>query len=199
MEEETLYTGFQRIIIGFHSYAIYVGKFIFPWIMSPLYPYPSIILPELYVSALLLVVSIIGIVWAFRRGMTQLVFGWAFFFVNFIFVSQIVGAGQGFLADRFTYVAYFGFFVLLAAFTEGSLFGTKTNENTLIAVKNGENSANPPSSIARIGFMIYVVICLFITFQQTKVWNNGENLWTKALEYDDKATTAWMNRALYYR
>jgi protein O-mannosyl-transferase len=207
VEDEKLYTGFERIIIGFHTYAVYVGKFIFPWIMSPLYPYPSIILPEFYISALLLVVSIIGIVWAYRRGMTMLVFGWVFFFVNFIFVAQIVGAGQGFLADRFTYVPYFGFFLLLAAYTEGSLFEIKNYKLKIngeaLSVDNQQlnanNSANSPSSIAKIAFVVYAVICLFLTFQQTKVWNNGENLWTKAIEFDDRSATAWMNRALYYR
>jgi protein O-mannosyl-transferase len=199
-EEDTLYTGFERIIIGFHTYAVYVGKFIFPWIMSPLYPYPSVILPEFYISSLLLVVSIIGIFWAYRRGMTMLVFGWVFFFVNFIFVAQIVGAGQGFLADRFTYIPYFGFFTLLAAYTEGSLFRIKNDTLNIDNHRfNANNNTNPPSSIAKIVFMVYAIVCLFLTFQQTKVWNNGENLWSKAIEYDNRSTTAWMNRALYYR
>lgn len=208
VEGQTLYTGFERVIIGFHSYAIYVAKFIFPWIMSPLYSYPSAIPATFYGTSLLLVVSIIGTVWAFRRGMTTLVFGWFFFFVNFIFVAQIVGAGQGFLADRFTYIPYFGFFILLAAYTEGSLFRVindkfKINNNAL-SIDNGafnveSNSNRAPSSVAKIAFILYAFICLFLTFNQTKVWNNSENLWTKALEYDENAATPWQNRALYYR
>ena len=208
VEDKVLfYSAFDRIIVGFHTYAIYVGKFIFPWIMSPLYPYPSTILPEYYATSLLLVASIIGIIWAFRRGMTVLVFGWVFFFVNFIFVAQIVGAGQGFLADRFTYIPYFGFFILLAAYTEGVL-GIKNqkskNEDDVMAVKN--TALNPPfsgqraqSSAIKFGFILYAILCLFLTFQQTKVWNNSGELWTKALSYDDNATTAWQNRALYFR
>ena len=207
-DEQVLYTGFERVIIGFHSYAIYVAKFIFPWIMSPLYSYPAAIPATFYGTSLLLVASIVGIIWAFRRGMTTLVFGWVFFFVNFIFVAQIVGAGQGFLADRFTYVPYFGFFLLLAAYTEGSLFQNKKDEfkinDDALSVDNGVfsdkiNSNKAPSSVAQIGFMAYALLCLFLTFNQTKVWNNSENLWTKALEYDENAATPWQNRALYYR
>ncbi len=204
VEDEKLYNGFERIIIGFYTYAVYVGKFIFPWIMSPLYPYPSVILPEFYVGSLLLVASIGGIIWAYRKGMVNLVFGWLFFFVNFIFVSQIVGAGQGFLADRFTYVSYFGFFILLAAYTEGVLGATKTSMNTddstaSKGIFSRISTQDTPSSPVKLVFMGYALLCFFLTFKQTKVWNNGENLWTKALEYEEKAATAWQNRALYFR
>jgi protein O-mannosyl-transferase len=192
-DDAVLYSGFERLAIGFHTYAVYVGKFIFPWVMSPLYPYPSPMPTEFYVSSLLLVASIGGIIWAFRRGMTVLVFGWVFFFVNFIFVAQIVGAGQAFLADRFTYIPYFGFFILLAAFTEGSLFSIKKEQSD---IREGETA---PRSTVKIGFMIYALICLFLTFQQTKVWNNNENLWGKVIEYDVRAAVAWQNRALHFR
>jgi protein O-mannosyl-transferase len=199
-DDITLYSGFGRLVIGFHTYAVYLGKFILPWIMSPLYPYPDVIPTAFYLSSLLLVASIVGIIWAFRQGMTNLVFGWVFFFVNYIFVSQIVAAGQGFLADRFTYVPYFGFWILLAAYTEGVLF--KRSDNKLLdnSGKIGILSAqNEQSTAIKLSIMVYAVVCLFMTFQQTRVWNNCESLWTKALEYDDRATTAWLNRALYFR
>lgn len=202
-QTETLYSPIERLVIGFHSYAVYVGKFIYPWIMSPLYPYPGTIPTEFYLTSLLFIASVIGIVWAFKRGMTVLVFGWVFFFVNFIFLAQIVGAGQGFLADRFTYIPYFGFFVLLAAYTEGVLFRIKKEklkiEEQPSAFLSGNNDNKMPSSLVKYGFMAYALLCFVMTFQQTKVWQNGETLWTKALEYDDRATTAWENRGIYFR
>jgi protein O-mannosyl-transferase len=199
-DNKILYTGFERLIIGFHSYAIYVGKFIFPWIMSPLYPYPAAIPSVFYLTSLLFVASVAGIVWAYRRGMTVLVFGWVFFFVNYIFVAQIVGAGQGFLADRFTYVPYFGFFLILAAYTEGSLFSKNKNEAVLDNVEFSLNTTQKaPNSLVKYGFMAYAALCLVLTFQQTKVWNNGESLWEKAIEYDYGSATAWQNRALSFR
>jgi protein O-mannosyl-transferase len=199
-DDNVLYSGFGRVIIGFHTYTVYLGKFILPWIMSPLYPYPDVLPVEYYLSSLLLVASIVGIVWAFRRGMTHLVFGWIFFFVNYIFVSQIVAAGQGFLADRFTYVAYFGFFVILAAYTEGVLFDHSDNKLMGNLGKTSLlNTSNEQSTAMKLGFMVYAIVCLFMTFQQTRVWNNGDTLWTKALEYDDRAATAWQNRGLYFR
>jgi protein O-mannosyl-transferase len=203
LDDEKMYNGFERIIIGFYSYAVYLGKFIFPWAMSALYPYPSVIPPEFYVFSLLLVASIAGIIWAYRKGMTYLVFGWVFFFVNFIFVSQIVGAGQGFLADRFTYIAYLGFFLILAAYTEGSFFSRKKDgADSEIASKGvfGRISTQEsPSSLVKFAYIGYALVCFFMTYQQTKSWNNSGTLWTKALEFDDRSSTAWQNRALYYR
>ena len=203
-QTETFYTFYERLVIGFHSYAVYIGKFIFPWIMSPLYPYPATIPTTFYLTSLLFIASVIGIVWAFKRGMTILVFGWAFFFVNFIFLAQIVGAGQGFLADRFTYIPYFGFFILLAAYTEGVLFKIKNEELKINEDKKGvfeykNSDRKAPSSRVKYGFMAYALFCFFTTFQQTKVWQNGETLWTKALEYDENSTTALENRGIYFR
>ena len=206
-QDKDLFSFFERILIGFHTYAVYVGKFIFPWIMSPLYPYPETIPATFYLTSLLLIASVAGIVWAYRQGMTLLVFGWTFFFVNFIFLAQIVGAGQGFLADRFTYVPYFGFFVILAAYTEGVLFaknqkpqgniGGETIDKTPTNALNLNRQA--PSSIVKYAFIAYAILCFFMTFNQTKVWQNGGNLWSKALEYDNNSATAWQNRALYFR
>ena len=203
-QSDTLYTFLERLIIGFHSYAVYVGKFVFPWIMSPLYPYPATIPTEFYLTSLLFIASVVGIIWAFKRGMTVLVFGWVFFFVNFIFLAQIVGAGQGFLADRFTYIPYFGFFVLLAAYTEGVLFkgikkGKLKIQGETTTFVNESMVRKVPSSVVKYGFMAYALLCFIMTFQQTKVWQNGDTLWTKALEYDDRATTAWENRGIYFR
>jgi protein O-mannosyl-transferase len=201
-DDVTLYSGFGRIIIGFYTYAVYLGKFIFPWVMSPLYPYPTELPLEFYAFSLLFVASIAGIIWAYRKGMTHLVFGWVFFFVNFIFVAQIVAAGQGFLADRFTYISYLGFFFILAAYTEGSLFSRKMDDtNAEIATKGvfGRISTQEsPTSFVKTAFVGYALMCFIMTFNQTKVWNNGEVLWTKALEVADKSATAWQNRARYY-
>ena len=177
-EDTVLYNGLERIVIGFHTYAVYVGKCIFPWVMSPLYAYPATISADMYINSLLLIASFVGIVWAYRKGFTVLVFGWIFFFVNFIFVAQIVGAGQGYLADRFTYVPYFGFFLIFAFYTEGVL---------------------ARSFMAQLAFSLYVIACFYTTFTHVKTWKNSDTLWTQALEYDAKSTTAWRNRALFFR
>jgi tetratricopeptide (TPR) repeat protein len=179
------YSFFERLLVGFYSYATYVGKLIYPWIMSPIYPYPYPVPASFYGAPIILIASVVGIWHAFKKGWTRVVFGWVFFFVNFIFVSQIVGAGQGFLADRFTYVPYFGFFVIIAALTEG--------------VFTAEKKEKDVSAVAKFGFAAYALVMTILCWNQVMIWQNSQNLWTKALEYDKKSTTAWLNRGLYFR
>ena len=189
------YTIFEKMTIGFYTYLIYMGKCIYPWAMSPIYPFPKEVTAGYYASSLFFIASAVAVWYAYRKGWSKLVFGWLFFFVNYIFVSQIVQAGQGYLADRFTYVPYFGFFIILASFTEGGLF-----------VATGDRQQIPEGSLGekvdwkmKIAVAGYLLILFFTTVSQVNIWKNGETLWTHAISFDDKIPTAWQNRALIYR
>jgi len=113
LDQVTEYTFLERIMVGGYSYIIYLAKFIFPYEMSPLYPYPSTIGWQFYAGTALLVPILTGLYYAFKQKQTALLFGLAFFTFNVMFMLQVVGAGQGFTADRFTYVPYFGLFFLV--------------------------------------------------------------------------------------
>ncbi|MBL7817243.1 MAG: tetratricopeptide repeat protein [Saprospiraceae bacterium] len=186
------YSIFEKIAVGFYTYLIYLGKCVYPWAMSPIYPFPKEISVGFYASSLFFIASLVGIWYAFRKGWTTLVFGWIFFFVNYIFVSQIVQAGQGYLADRFTYIPYFGFFVIMAVLTEGGLFKTKEENESEKMDKNVDWKV-------KVALAGYALLLFFTTYNQVKVWENGETLWTHAINFDDKIPTAWQNRALIYR
>jgi protein O-mannosyl-transferase len=170
---------FERLIVACHSFTIYVAKCVFPWQMLPIYPYPPTIPVYFYATALLFIASVVGVLWAYRKGWVNIVFAWLFFFVNFIFVSQLVGAGQGFLADRFTYVGYFGFFFL--------------------AVKLSEKLTKKNKDYIKYGGIAYLLVCAFMTFNQVQVWKNGETLWTHQLEYIPQAVGGWQNRGVWFR
>ena len=203
------YSILEKIVIGFYTYMVYFGKFIYPWAMQPLYPFPKEITGGFYAGILFFIASVVGVWFAHRKGWMTIVFGWAFFIVNYIFVSQIVQAGQGYLADRFTYVPYFGFFIILAAFTEGSLFkNAKSNEqdakgNEQDAKSNMQeakgNAVENVNWMMKLGFVAYALILFFTTYNQVKIWKDGETLWTHTIEMDSKIPTAYQNRALIYR
>jgi protein O-mannosyl-transferase len=203
------YSVFEKIAVGFYTYLIYLGKCIYPWAMSPLYPFPKVVDAPFYASSLFFIASVVGIWYAYRKGWTTLVFGWVFFFVNYIFVSQIVQAGQGYLADRFTYVPYFGFFIILASFTEGGLLKEAKDKGQEAKDKGQEAKDKGQAANDKLGENVdwkmkicvagYLLILFFTTFNQVKIWKDGETLWTHALGYDDKIPTAYQNRALVYR
>jgi protein O-mannosyl-transferase len=171
------YTLLDRLCVGAYAFVVYIGKFIFPWQMSPLYPYEQKLPTEIYLAPLGFFAAVGLLWWAFKQNWRVVVFGWVFFFVNFIFVSQIVGAGQAFIADRFTYIPYFGGFFILVKLTEGYL------EKTGI----------------KIAFLAYLILCFSMTYNQITIWKNSETLWTYVLQFYKNAAVPWNNRGIYYR
>ncbi len=95
-------------MIGGYSLGLYLVKFIFPYIMSPLYPYPATLPVDSLYRAVCGDRYSRHVIIAYKKDWRPIVFGILFFIVNVMFVLQIIGAGQGYLADRFTYIPYIG-------------------------------------------------------------------------------------------
>ncbi len=119
LDSTTTFNFFERLLIGAYSFCIYGIKLIFPYEMSPLYPYPAKMPWPVYLAPLGVLATLYWFYVAFKKNWRAQVFGLAFFAFNIFFVLQILGAGQGYKADRFTYIPYFGLFFMAAyAFQE---------------------------------------------------------------------------------
>jgi protein O-mannosyl-transferase len=171
----------DRLFIGAYSLGVYLIKAIVPFSLSAIYPYPARLTPEFYLAP----VGIVALLWFIwtqhRRGNHAVVFGFAFFAVNIVFVLQILGAGQGFLADRFPYVAYLGLFFI----------GAKLLEKAL-ADKSW-------SSFAQGAAAIYVGVFAVVTWNQCSVWRDGETLWTAVMKKYPSDPLAYGQRGFWYR
>ncbi len=182
-EENVIFSLPERFLIGSYSLCTYLGKFIFPWKMSPLYPYPQTLSTLFYVAPLGFIAFLGIILRAYQKDIRWLVFGLAFFFLNIVFVLQFLGAGQGFLADRFTYIPYFGLFFILA-------YGLNYLMNNKPNLKNG----------ILIFAVIYLLIFAGMTWKQNGIWKNGETLWTQVIESNnDKSSLPYRNRGYYLK
>jgi len=177
----TNFNFFQRLFVGSYSYLIYLVKFIYPYEMSPLYPYPAEFENIFYLSALPFFALIGGLYYAWKKGLKEWVFGFVFFTVNVMFVLQIVGAGQGFIADRFTYVPYFGLFFIAAYY-----FGKLDFKKTLGKVIAG-------------AVALYMGLFAFMSFNQVDIWSNSYSLWTHTIGLYPKTKVTWGNRANWLR
>lgn len=182
INDETTYDFTQRLFIGSYSLGVYLVKFIFPYEMSPLYPYPGK-LPTIVYFGPLAVVAVAAITWiAWRKDWRALVFGVLFFVFNVMFVLQVVGAGQGFLADRFTYMPYLGL-MFLAAWAAQALL-----------------QARPSSArVLSIAFGVYMLLFSWMTWRQNEVWQDSDTLWTHVLKYYDRTPLPFRNRANFRR
>lgn len=179
---DVTYPFWQRIFIGSYSYLVYLVKAVIPYELSPLYPYPPS-MPAYFYPTIILVPIVGYLGWmAYQKSWKVLGFSLFFFTFNIIFLLQILGAGQGFIADRFTYIAYYGLFFG---------FGWMLDK---LATKSGTGNV----LASGIGILV-IAAYSFMTYKQVAIWENSGTLWTHVLKYYDKTTLPFGNRANYYR
>lgn len=181
LEATATFPLWQRLFVGSYSFMIYLVKAIIPFQMSPLYPYPANLPGIYYPTIVILPATLYALFQGFKRNWIVFIFGLSFFIFNIVFLLQILAAGQGLIADRFTYIAYFGLFFLFGFLLEKGIASQKFK---MLAIM-----------IASLATIFYI----FTTLNQVKIWENSATLWTHVLKYYDKITTPYGNRANYYR
>lgn len=173
----------DKLCIGAYSYCIYLYKLILPYPMSPLYSYSKTLPWTVYAAPVWFAMLFFTIVRAWKNEKRVWVFGFLFFTVNILFVLQVFAAGQGFMADRFTYVAYFGLFAIIAYYFD--TFSKKENSKGKIYAALG---------------LITIVFGLW-TIRQIRIWKDGETLWTHVINMKEAnkefSTLPYANRGKY--
>jgi tetratricopeptide (TPR) repeat protein len=179
LETNTVLPLIQRVFIGAYTLCVYLIKAVFPYQMSAIYPIPAKLTLLFYASALL-VILLAFLIYKSGRHRKTLIFGSLFFLFNVIFMLQIVGAGQAFLADRFTYLAYIGLFYLIA-WALNFLYISKWKTYVIFSG------------------LIYLAVLGTATWKRTQVWKNSETLFSDVIRKYPKATFAYNNLGVYYR
>ena len=181
----TNYSFLDRLCIGAYSFCTYVYKAVFPWPMSPLYAYPKQLPWTVYAAPLGFLAACLAVWWAWKKGLRTWVFGVAFFFFNVMFLLQIFAAGQGFLADRFTYVAYFGFFAIAAYYVD-----------VLLKIEGYKGKVQVAMGVIAVVFGLWTV-------RQIGVWKDGYTLWTHVMSQDEgkkeRSSLPYWNRGQFLR
>lgn len=179
LETDSILPFFQRFFIGSFSLLVYIVKTIVPWEMSPIYPFPAK-LSWMHFASLPVALGLAFLIWKMKRHRKTVVFGFLFFLVNIAFVLQVVGAGQGYLADRFTYLPYIGLFLIIAYLLEKASTG---NLKIPIFIATG----------------IFIIILGSLTAKQLAVWENSKTLFTQVIKEYPKVSVAHNNLGKFYR
>jgi len=179
--DHTLYPFYGRLAIGAFSLLVYLVKWVVPFEMLPLYAYPLKLSWYIYASFVPALLFLF-LIWKWHKQQKRaLVFGLVFFLFNVMFMLQILGAGQGYLADRFTYIPYLGLF-----FVMGYAYDFWKNNHSL-----------------KLFLSVFSVLYLFVMFivckKQIEIWKDGEALWTRVIESSQRAPLPYVNRAIFYR
>jgi tetratricopeptide (TPR) repeat protein len=183
MGDVARYTLTERLAFASYGIVGYLVKLLAPVKLSALYPYPRGEPPSAFLLGPVIVLGVALVtLWCVRRS-KLVVFGMAFYFVNIVLVLQFVSVGQAIMADRYSYLAYFG-----PLFIIGVLCGKAADRATV------------GSRYALVaGLCVCAVLCVYLTFERCKVWESSEVLWTDVLKKQPESHVAHYNRGVYYR
>src|SRR6478735_8553476 len=175
-----IYPLWTRFFFACYTIMIYTARFFVPYPLSAFHPYPSadslglpILLSPIFMIALLI------LLWLKRKD-KLIVFSLLFFIVNLLLVVQFVSIGLTIVSERYTYVPYIGL-SFLAGIWLNKYFDSKS-----------------ASFIKAIPFIIGIIFG-FISFQRTKVWKDGDTLWSDVVKHYPDAATPRSNYADYLR
>lgn len=172
------YSFMERIQLGSYALNMYVFKFFAPLKLSSFYPYPDSPFNFWVAAAPLILISLLGLVgWKFKTNKNVL-FGILFFLVSLALLIQLVTVGSTIISERYTYLAYVGlsisvYFLIIA-------MAPKTQHQIIL-------------------WAIPLIALSMLSFNRTKVWKNGETLWTDAIEKFPQVAGSWGGRGVYYR
>jgi len=174
------YPLWSRFFFACYTIMIYAARFFVPYPLSAFHPYPSI--DALGLPVLLspiFIISLLILLWLKRKD-KLLVFSLLFFIVNLLLVVQFVSIGLTIVSERYTYIPYIGLSFLLGMWLNKYLESTSA------------------TFIKAIPFIIGIIFG-FISFQRTKVWKDGDTLWTDVVKHYPDAATPRSNHADYLR
>jgi len=104
---------FMRLANALTSYAKYIVMLVHPADLAVFYPYNRFISPWEVGGSIILLLGISAIcIWQIRRR-PFLIVGWLWFLGTLVPVIGFLQVGSQSLADRYTYVPYFGLFIML--------------------------------------------------------------------------------------
>lgn len=186
-----LFDFFQRFLFASYGFCMYVLKAFIPVAQTSYYPYP-IISPNgglpfiLYLFPLIaLLLSGLPLYLSYRSGENNfrvVIFGLCFYFFNMILVSQIIGAGPNIMAERYTYICYFGIFFPCTFFIYKLFQRGRMVKNIIITASS-----------------LYVLLFCILCYERTLVWHDSGTLWTEVIkQYPHRIVKAYNNLGNYY-
>lgn len=154
----------ERWVNAILSYAKYVAMLFYPANLAVWYPYDRNV-PTSYVfaAAVLLIIITSLCVWQVQTR-KYLLMGWLWFLGTLVPVIGIVQVGSQSMADRYTYVPYFGIFIMLV-WGVGDLF----------------KKFELDQKIALALFGVAIIIFAVVSYDQTSRWRDNETLYKHAL------------------
>lgn len=157
-----LWTRFENALV---SYAVYLEKVVVPLQLAPLYPYKGVSLSVWVVvvsGAVLIGVTIMS---ARLRNSRYLIVGWLWYLGILVPMIGLVQVGEQSMADRYTYIAAIGIFVMI-----------------VWGVTDWASAKELSRNILAISGLLVLVALSTLTHFQEAYWHDSFALWTHAID-----------------
>jgi tetratricopeptide (TPR) repeat protein len=153
-----------RLKNAIYSYAVYLGKAIWPSHLAVFYPHPKGSLsPTVVLLAATILVVISAAVWRFRAR-KYLMFGWLWFLGTMFPMIGVVQSGRQGMADRYAYIPFIGIFIAV-----------------IWLLSEGAARIRLKESVTLAGFAAVFFAYLCVTEIQIGYWKNSYTLFAHAL------------------
>ncbi|RRB06704.1 tetratricopeptide repeat protein [Larkinella rosea] len=160
-------------VYGSYGFMMYLVKLVAPFRLAAFYPYPENVKniePQHWLGPIVFLLVTGFAVWQFVTAKTErqrlLVFGMGFFLITILLVLQFMTVGAAIMADRYSYLSYFGLIFLI-------VYG--------LYLLTGQSAS--ALRLSTMGLSGFAVLCFYLTARQVRVWKNTETLWLNALQF----------------
>jgi protein O-mannosyl-transferase len=180
----------QKLLISSYAFTMYTFKAFYPANLCNFYPFPNLTsgyyLPTIFyytpISATLIIFIPLFLARKNNDLLRVVLFGLGFYFANLVFILQFLSAGTTIMAERYSYVSYFGLIFMLIYFAHWLWLKNKTYHVVIVGTLS-----------------VICIICGYLSHERTKVWHNPETLWTNVIAMDGTETSVgYLNLGSYY-
>ena len=173
------FTPLQRVAFPTYGHMVYVWRLFAPTGLGAFYPYPTpaeAAHPKYVLSILFFAGTIALAVWSVRRA-RPVAFGIGWYLLAILPLLQWIPVGASMLADRMTYLAYAGLFLLLATGFTALLERYRSMAAALWAV------------VVVISAMLFA-----LTTRQVETWRDSEALWSHVIQLHPRSDAGYISR-----
>jgi len=180
LAEVSPFTPYQRVAFPAYGNLMYVVKLFLPTGLRAFYAYPPTVSasyrPEYFLGMAFLLAMAGATVLAFRRSRLA-AFGLGWYFVTLLPVMQWIPVGSAIMADRYTYLPYFGLFLILI----GGLDALVDRRPSLRAPIWGACA-------------LFAAALAVLGIRQVATWKDTEALWSNVIRHDPESGKAYAAR-----
>jgi Flp pilus assembly protein TadD len=177
--------GVPQFLFATYGLMKYIFMLFIPTGLSAIHPYPATVEGTtrmlIYASPAVFVFLAGLVIWSLKFS-RQIAFGFGFSIVNLLLVIQVIPVGEAYMAERYTYMAYFGLLYIL------------------VHLANSVRKKTQNIGLSKYYWAVsifFVLAFTVITRQRTAVWKDALSLYEDiAAKYPQKAYMVYYLKGL---